>query len=168
MIVRIYENPPACFCLSLAFRLQFPCSPAQPSQRACRRQFRRQRHRLRVKRMTTAEKSALAAQVRQDFLHAWEGYRLHAWGHDEVRPISGKPHDWYDVSLHDDSDRRARHDDLMGLKPQADEARELDRDQAEPRSGHLRQGLRDHHPTARGAALQLSAERRQAAAGAGR
>lgn len=75
--------------------------------------------------MSDAEKSALAAQVRQDFLHAWEGYRRHAWGHDEVRPISGKPHDWYDVSLLmtpiDALDTMA----LMGLKPQADEAREL-------------------------------------------
>ena len=75
--------------------------------------------------MSDAEKSALAAQVRQDFLHAWEGYRRHAWGHDEVRPISGKPHDWYDVSLLmtpiDALDTMI----LMGLKPQADEARGL-------------------------------------------
>ena len=31
----------------------------------------------------------IAAQVRREFLHAWNGYRTFAWGHDEVRPVSG-------------------------------------------------------------------------------
>ncbi|CED84698.1 1, 2-alpha-mannosidase [Phaffia rhodozyma] len=29
--------------------------------------------------------------VRNAFLHAWEGYKSNAWGHDEVGPVSGKP-----------------------------------------------------------------------------
>lgn len=26
--------------------------------------------------------------VKRAFLHAWEGYKKHAWGHDEVMPLS--------------------------------------------------------------------------------
>ncbi|KAK2944099.1 putative Mannosyl-oligosaccharide 1,2-alpha-mannosidase MNS2 [Blattamonas nauphoetae] len=32
--------------------------------------------------------------IKQAFRHAWACYTDHAWGHDEVRPISKKPHDW--------------------------------------------------------------------------
>lgn len=37
----------------------------------------------------------IAAQVRTEFLHAWNGYKRFAWGYDEVRPVSGKPHDFF-------------------------------------------------------------------------
>jgi mannosidase alpha-like ER degradation enhancer 2 len=40
-----------------------------------------------------------AAQVRAAFLHAWQGYRRYAWGHDDLDPLSRKPHDWYGVPL---------------------------------------------------------------------
>src|SRR5437588_3547564 len=30
-----------------------------------------------------------AAQIRNEFLHAWNGYKQVAWGHDEVHPVSG-------------------------------------------------------------------------------
>jgi mannosidase alpha-like ER degradation enhancer 2 len=39
--------------------------------------------------------AALAARVRAEFRHAWDGYVRHAWGHDELNPVSGKAHDWY-------------------------------------------------------------------------
>jgi mannosidase alpha-like ER degradation enhancer 2 len=42
---------------------------------------------------------ALAAQVRTEFLHAWNGYKKHCWGHDELKPISKTCRDWYDTSL---------------------------------------------------------------------
>jgi hypothetical protein len=32
---------------------------------------------------------AVAADVRRQFLHGWNGYKRFAWGHDEVHPISG-------------------------------------------------------------------------------
>lgn len=32
---------------------------------------------------------AIAQQVRDEFLHAWHGYKYIAWGYDEVQPISG-------------------------------------------------------------------------------
>jgi hypothetical protein len=31
--------------------------------------------------------------VRREFLHAWDGYAHHAWGHDEVRPVSNATND---------------------------------------------------------------------------
>ncbi len=30
-----------------------------------------------------------AAQIRNEFLHAWNGYKRFAWGHDQVNPVSG-------------------------------------------------------------------------------
>ncbi|MEO8727131.1 MAG: glycoside hydrolase family 47 protein [Acidobacteriaceae bacterium] len=72
-----------------------------------------------------AQKATMADHVRQEFLHAWSGYKQYAWGHDEVRPLSKQPHDWYGVSLLmtpvDGLDTMI----LMGLTPQADEARKL-------------------------------------------
>ena len=37
--------------------------------------------------------------VRAEFVHAWDGYRRYAWGHDELMPLSKKPRDWYGTSL---------------------------------------------------------------------
>src|SRR6266568_6353781 len=31
----------------------------------------------------------IAADVRHEFLHAWNGYKRFAWGHDQVMPLSG-------------------------------------------------------------------------------
>ena len=37
----------------------------------------------------------LAEQVKSEFLHAWNGYKKYAWGHDDLRPLSKTYHDWY-------------------------------------------------------------------------
>src|SRR5690606_36586247 len=37
----------------------------------------------------------MAARVKAEFLHAWNGYRQHAWGHDALLPLSNGAHDWY-------------------------------------------------------------------------
>src|SRR5437667_11279691 len=37
----------------------------------------------------------LAAEVRAEFLHAWNGYKKFAWGHDDLKPLSKTYHDWY-------------------------------------------------------------------------
>ena len=50
--------------------------------------------------MSPGERADLAARVRTEFLHAWHGYERLAWGHDELRPVSGTPHDWYREPLH--------------------------------------------------------------------
>src|SRR2546425_4859021 len=41
----------------------------------------------------------LAAEVRAEFLHAWNGYKKYAWGHDDLKPLSKTYHDWYDEPL---------------------------------------------------------------------
>ena len=38
---------------------------------------------------------SLAEQTKQELLHAWNGYKRYAWGHDEVQPLSKTPKDWY-------------------------------------------------------------------------
>jgi len=37
----------------------------------------------------------IAAEVRGEFLHAWNGYKKYAWGHDDLKPLSKSYHDWY-------------------------------------------------------------------------
>jgi len=67
----------------------------------------------------------LADSVRKECLHAWEGYRQYAWGHDELLPLSKKPHDWYGTPLYltpvDAFDTMV----LMGLTKEAGEAKEI-------------------------------------------
>ena len=68
---------------------------------------------------------AMADSVRSEFLHAWNAYRRLAWGHDELRPLSGKAADWYGSSLCmtpiDAFDTMV----LMGLSCEAAEAKQL-------------------------------------------
>src|SRR5207248_7621675 len=67
----------------------------------------------------------MAKRVREEFLHAWGGYRQYAWGHDELKPLTKSYHDWYRESLFmtpvDALDTLI----IMGLDQQANEAREL-------------------------------------------
>lgn len=69
--------------------------------------------------------AVMAQQVRDQFLHAWNSYRKYAWGHDELRPLSNQPFDWYGTSLYmtpvDALDTMI----LMGLDKEADEDRQL-------------------------------------------
>ncbi|MGH8164457.1 MAG: glycoside hydrolase family 47 protein, partial [Rhodanobacteraceae bacterium] len=37
----------------------------------------------------------IGAMVRAEFLHAWNGYKRFAWGHDEVRPVSGTASEFF-------------------------------------------------------------------------
>ena len=67
----------------------------------------------------------MSDRVRQEFLHAWDGYKKYSWGHDELKPLSKSYRDWYSRPLLmtpvDALDTMI----LMHLTPQADEAREL-------------------------------------------
>ncbi|HJU54184.1 MAG TPA: glycoside hydrolase family 47 protein, partial [Pyrinomonadaceae bacterium] len=67
----------------------------------------------------------LARRVRAEFLHAWRGYVKYAWGHDDLRPLSKKAHDWYEQSLYmtpvDALDTLI----LMNLKGEARRTKEL-------------------------------------------
>src|SRR5215510_6145444 len=37
----------------------------------------------------------LAAEVRAEFIRAWNGYKKYAWGHDDLKPLTRTYHDWY-------------------------------------------------------------------------
>src|SRR5438552_7363010 len=41
----------------------------------------------------------LANRVRDEFRHAWNGYKQYAWGHDELRPLSKSYRDWHSMPL---------------------------------------------------------------------
>ena len=41
----------------------------------------------------------LAAEVKAEFLHAWNGYKKYAWGHDDLKPLTKTYHDWYPEPL---------------------------------------------------------------------
>lgn len=45
------------------------------------------------------DRSQMADSVKAEFLHAWNGYKTHAWGHDALKPLTRTPHDWYAHSL---------------------------------------------------------------------
>ncbi len=47
----------------------------------------------------SAADTVMANRVRREFLHAWDGYRHYAWGHDELKPLSKTWRDWYATSL---------------------------------------------------------------------
>ena len=65
-----------------------------------------------------------AREVRAEFLHAWNGYKKYAWGHDDLKPLSKTYHDWYAEPLLmtpvDALDTMI----LMGLKDEARTTRE--------------------------------------------
>lgn len=46
-----------------------------------------------------AADAAMAARVRDEFLRSWKAYEQYAWGHDELRPMTKTPRDWYGQSL---------------------------------------------------------------------
>jgi mannosidase alpha-like ER degradation enhancer 2 len=50
--------------------------------------------------ISAGDKAEMAKLVREEFLHAWNGYKQYAWGHDELRPLSKNYRDWHSVSLY--------------------------------------------------------------------
>lgn len=72
-----------------------------------------------------AASAKLAAQVRAEAQHAWQGYRTYAWGHDDLAPLSRSYHDWYAESLLMTPVDALDTLTMMGLDKEAAEAREL-------------------------------------------
>ena len=66
----------------------------------------------------------MADRVRQEFRHAWEGYKKYAWGHDALKPLSKSSHDWYGVPLLMSPVDALDTMMLMGMKDEANQTRE--------------------------------------------
>ncbi len=49
--------------------------------------------------ISAQQNKKLAAEVKAEFLHAWNGYKKYAWGHDDLKPLSKTHHDWYPQPL---------------------------------------------------------------------
>jgi mannosidase alpha-like ER degradation enhancer 2 len=67
----------------------------------------------------------LANEVKQEFVHSWEGYKKYAWGYDALKPLSKGSRNWYSSSLLmtpvDAFDTMV----LMGLDEEAKQTKEL-------------------------------------------
>jgi mannosidase alpha-like ER degradation enhancer 2 len=44
---------------------------------------------------TKVNRARIAADVRREFIHAWNGYKKYAWGHDDLKPLSKSYRDWH-------------------------------------------------------------------------
>jgi mannosidase alpha-like ER degradation enhancer 2 len=67
----------------------------------------------------------MAERVRQEFLHAWHGYKQYAWQHDELKPLSRKPRDWYATTFYMTAVDALDTMMLMGLNDEAASTREF-------------------------------------------
>lgn len=73
-----------------------------------------------------AKRADLAQSVRAETLYAWKAYEQYAWGHDELKPLTKTPRDWYGgesllMTPVDSLDTLL----LLGLKDEADKAKAL-------------------------------------------
>jgi len=70
-------------------------------------------------------KQQMADDIKQEFLLCWDSYKKYAWGYDELNPLSKSGSNWYGPSFLmtpvDALDTMI----LMGLKAEADSARQL-------------------------------------------
>ncbi|HMT06773.1 MAG TPA: glycoside hydrolase family 47 protein [Pyrinomonadaceae bacterium] len=72
----------------------------------------------------SVDKKQMTERVKAEFLHSWNGYKKHCWGHDDLKPISKTCRDWYGTSIMmtpvDSLDSLY----MLGFKKEADETRE--------------------------------------------
>ena len=70
------------------------------------------------------DRTAMASSVKAEFLHAWNGYKKHCWGHDDLKPVTKTCRDWYGTSILmtpvDSLDSLY----ILGFKKEADATRE--------------------------------------------
>ena len=66
-----------------------------------------------------------ADMVRTEFLHAWNSYKQYAWGHDALKPLTKTYLDWYAKPLLMTPVDAFDTMELMGLKKEAQEAKQL-------------------------------------------
>ena len=72
----------------------------------------------------TTNRKVLSEEVKQEFLHAWNGYKQYCWGHDDLRPLSKTCRDWYGTPVLMTAVDSLDSLYLLGFKKEADETRE--------------------------------------------
>ena len=72
-----------------------------------------------------AMKREMNEKVKQAARHAWEGYKKYAWGADDLKPLSREPKNWYTSSLLMTPVDAFDTFTILGLAPEAREARDL-------------------------------------------
>ncbi len=122
MMNRALRNAPLAAALLLALSACSPPPPATPADAATTATPAATAD---VPAVDAAEAARMAEQVREATRHAWQGYMQYARGHDDLKPISAQPRDWYPAPLLmspvDALDTLL----LLGLDKEANEAREL-------------------------------------------
>lgn len=72
----------------------------------------------------SVDKKQMAEKVKTEFLHAWNGYKQHCWGRDDLKPLTKTCRDWYGTPILmtpvDSLDSLY----LLGFEKEADRARE--------------------------------------------
>ncbi len=69
------------------------------------------------------DRKKLANEVKAEFLHAWNGYKKYAWGHDDLKPLTKTHKDWYSETLLMTPVDALDTMYLMGMKKEADATR---------------------------------------------
>ena len=71
------------------------------------------------------DKEKTAEKVKAEVLHAWQGYKQYAWGHDDLKPLSKTYRDWYQEPFYmtavDSLDTLI----LLGFKDEAEKTKEF-------------------------------------------
>ncbi len=70
------------------------------------------------------DRKQMAAKVKAEFLHAWNGYKQHCWGHDDLKPLTKTCRDWYGTPLLMTAVDSLDSLYLLGLKKEGDRTRE--------------------------------------------
>ena len=78
-----------------------------------------------AERWTDAERLDMSLRVRNALLESWAAYKTHAWGHDELRPLTKTWRDWHSEPLLITPVDALSTFLVVGAKAEADEARQL-------------------------------------------
>jgi len=70
------------------------------------------------------DRKNLAAEVKAEFLHAWNGYKQYCWGHDDLRPLTKTCRDWYGTPVLMTAVDSLDSLYVLGFKKEADDTRE--------------------------------------------
>lgn len=73
----------------------------------------------------TVNKKQMKNEVKEAFLHAWNGYKQYAWGYDALKPLTKQGHNWYKQSLLMTPVDAFDVMKIMGLKNESEEAKNI-------------------------------------------